>query len=233
MPTTNFRVFSGIFWQRRANQGPGPHDDEKGERRAERGYRHPRHALVASGLDSEGDDDEGDLQPLKENALEGGRHSEGVEPFAGGHAARAKLGKPLLVDCLLVVQRLEAGVPHYRLFQPLEAEEDEEQADDETQRFEGNVADEGSSQNSHDCRKCNDGKGRPGERAAPVDSDADDEHDGEGLHELDRGGKKRSDEHCPEMCDHDSHQSRRFPNDPTPATEANTSRAFAGQQFSI
>src|SRR4029077_5898675 len=78
--------------------------------------------------------DEGDLEALEEDALEGDREADPVDPGRGHRRLLAERRDLARVDCLLVVLRLPPAGAEDRLRQPLEAVDDEEAADEEAQR---------------------------------------------------------------------------------------------------
>ena len=78
----------------------------------------------ALAVQAEGDDDQPDLQPLQQRALVG--DEPGGEPVA-----LADLGLGFAKFGVLVVQRLQSGLPGDGLGEPADAEQQQEHADDE------------------------------------------------------------------------------------------------------
>jgi hypothetical protein len=98
-------------------------------------------------------------------------------------------GDLLLEDLFLVVKRLEAGAPQNRLAQPLQAEDQEQPTDDQSQGVDRQRRQPGAKD-----RRCSreDQHRSPGayERRAPASCRAHREHDRQGLDRLHRAGEK-------------------------------------------
>ncbi len=120
-PTVNFMRFSGTRASGARTAKPTPATRTRAATRSGRGERD--RALRAA----EREDDEHDLEPLEQDALE--REDEAVPVEAGALDVRRSLrvGELAREDRVLVVQRFEPARAEDRLPQPLQPE-DEEQA---------------------------------------------------------------------------------------------------------
>ena len=134
-PTANLIVFSGT--RARAARARAPRRPRRRTSAAPAAGRgEPETPLRAP----ERDHDEGDLEALEQHALERDRepvpvHPERARLFAAAAASLALRAK----DLLLVVQRLVAARAQDRLPQPLQPEAEQERADDEPERVDGQV----------------------------------------------------------------------------------------------
>ena len=125
-PTANFIVFSGTRERR-----PCEHTNDRDQRHCGLLPRRPAGSTPA--CSAERQDDERHLEPLQEHALE--REGEAVPIEPGALVTRSGFGlrSSSREDRVLVVQRLEAARAQDRLAQPLEAEDEQQRADDESQ----------------------------------------------------------------------------------------------------
>jgi hypothetical protein len=94
------------------------------------------------------------------------------------------------------VKRLVAARAQDRLAQPLQAEDEQERADDEPQRAERDHR-EGGSERDHDHGEHERRRSEPREGRAPAAGEAGGEDDRQRLHEFDAARKERGqDEEC-------------------------------------
>ena len=126
-----------------------------------------------------------------------------VKPYQSSPARCRRRGAPASCelareDRLLVVQRLEAAGAQDRLAQPLQAEGEQQRADDEAQGVDRDDA-SAPAERGDDHARARASRPRPGERGAPAARDADREHDRERLDELDRAREKRGCDQEPEV----------------------------------
>ncbi len=137
-------------------------------------------------LVAEGDHDEDDFQALEEHALEGEGEGVPVADAAPGLPGRGLGGGDLpQVRARLVVQGLVAGRPEHGLAQPLEAEDQQQRADDEAQAGQRQVADRGADRGG-DHGQDDERDGHALERGLPLPGDARGQDDGERLDGFDR-----------------------------------------------
>src|SRR5262249_47259322 len=133
---------------------------------------------------AEGEDDEHDLEPLEQHALE--REREPVPVHAGplhvfGTARLLELARE---DRILVMERLVAARAQDRLAQPLQPEDEQERTDDEAQRLDRDHR-ERRPERHDDDREHDRRRAEPCERGAPPARESRGEDDRERLHELD------------------------------------------------
>ena len=156
--------------ERRAHEHADDHDEHERAAGAERGEVDP--ALRAA----ERHDDERDLEPLEQDALEREREAVPVEAGALARLRGARLFELSREDRRLVVQRLVAARTQDRLAQPLEPEREQQRPDDEPQ---GRDRDEGERrpERRDDHRERDGRRSEPGERGAPAARDPGGEDD--------------------------------------------------------
>ena len=182
-PTLNFMRFSGTRASGARTAKPTTCDEDEGGNGSGRGERD--RALRAT----EREDDEHDLEPLEQHALE--REDEAVPVEAGPLDVRGALrvGELAREDRVLVVQRLEAARTEDRLPQPLQPEDEEQSADDEPQRVERNRGqrrpEHGRDRGERERRGAD-----SCERRAPAARERRGKHDRERLHHLDGAGEE-------------------------------------------
>ena len=164
----------------------GQHDHGRDERGTD-GDRH------VAGAEAERDHDEDDLDPLEEHALERDDEGEPVqaEPALGRRLPGGRRrGAELL---LLVVQALEAARAQHRLAQPLEAEDEHQPTDQQLERRLGQPRGQRVAGHGGEHREREQGRDDSGHRRAPPTGEADRQHDGQGLDQLDDGGDEDRD----------------------------------------
>ena len=175
--------------ERLVQREPGDEDDCPAGRRAcdRRGHR--------VRVQPEGDDDEDHLEAFEEDALETDDEAEPVEAglrLRTGAAGRLGL---LAEGLLLVVQRLQPRRAEDRLAQPLQAEDEQQAADDELEQALREPVDQRVARDAGHAREEHERADRAGDGRAPAARQAHREHDREGLDELDgRGEQGRSGE---------------------------------------
>ena len=119
-PTANFSVFSGTRSSGARTSDADDGDEHERDAGAERGE--PDAALRAA----EREDDERDLEPLEQHALEREREAVPVEARALLVPCGARLRQLAREDRRLVVQRLVAARAQDRLAQPLQPEHEQQ-----------------------------------------------------------------------------------------------------------
>ena len=149
-----------------------------------------RHADVAGGA-AEGHHDEGHLQALQEDALEGDGEAWPVHRRGCRLAGLPQRRHLRRVDRLLVVQRLEAGGAQDRLAQPLQAEDEQQRADHQAQRREGNERGHRRPEDRDQRRQGQHRRADPQQGAPPAAGHAGGEDDGQRLDHLHRRGEER------------------------------------------
>ena len=143
----------------------------------------------------ERDHDEDDLDALQEDAFEGDDEREPVEAIALLVARRSRGFRLLAELLLLVVHRLQPRGAEDRLAQPLEAEDEQQAADDELEQALREPVDQRVARDGGHAREEHERADRAGDGRAPAARQAHREHDREGLDELDgRGEQGRSGE---------------------------------------
>ncbi len=173
--------------ERRAHQGPDDHDDDERGSRRRRGE--PELPLGAA----EADDDERDLEPFEQDALERNRERVPVEPGPLVVRRGGSISPLREEDLFLVVQRLVAARSQDRLAQPLQPEAEQERAHHELEHLDGQELQRGT-ERGHDGGERDRRRGDPDERRAPAARDADREDDREGLDHLDRARQEGAEE---------------------------------------
>ena len=121
------RVF-GDGAERPVHEHPDASDEHERRRRA--GDRERERAFGAP----EGDDDEDDLEPFEQHALERERERVPIEPGALDRRRGERRRQLPAERGVLIVERLVAARPEDRLSKPLEPEDEQERADDKPQR---------------------------------------------------------------------------------------------------
>ena len=140
---------------------------------------------------AKGHDDERHFEAFEEDPLE--RDRERVPVVAGFGSSGLELGHLGPIDRILVVQSLQAAGSEDRLAQPLEPEEQEQRADDESQRVDRELRERRAEHGDDDRQGTERGSDAPPGRP-PSPSDADGEHDRHGLDHLDRAREERRDD---------------------------------------
>src|SRR5260221_11789054 len=97
---------------------------------------------------TEGEDDEGDLQPLEEDPFEGDRKGVAIEAGVS-LAGLAGGGGLLVVDAELIVQGLQSRCQEGPLAQPQNAKDQKQVADEEPDKTKGQKR-EGRGDEGHD-----------------------------------------------------------------------------------
>ena len=159
-------------------------DDDEGGDREDREQGPGRGERDVAGADAERQDDDHDLEPFEEHALE--RHDEG-EPVQAERllvSRRPGRGSLLGKDGGLVVHGLQPGGSEDRLAQPLEAEGEEQAADHQLeQRFGDQPKDRVAADDGHRGKDRQGGE-RADDRRAPASGQAHREHDRVRLDDL-------------------------------------------------
>ena len=145
-PTANLSVFSGTRASG-ARTAIADHGNEH-ERAGGAGRGQRDRALRAA----EGEHDEHDLESLEQHALERKREAVPVEAGALDLRGAARFGELLREERVLVVQRLVAAGAQDRLAQPLQAEDEQERADDEPQRLQRDRGERRPERGHDDCQ---------------------------------------------------------------------------------
>src|SRR5579883_832237 len=160
--------------------------------------------IIGVGLDAKGDDDKRHLQPFEQDALKGGQHPKRVQTCGGGFASGAHLCQMLFIDGFFIMQRLQASVAQDRFLQPFQTKENQQKADNKTERCQRDKHDERRPKGGNADSQCPNSSKRPGEGASPVDGNAHHQHNRKRLDEFNGGCQESSKNYRPDLCSHSS-----------------------------
>ncbi len=159
--------------QRRAEDDPDDQDDERREEGAE-------DRPVEAGS-AQRDHDEDDLQALEEDAVERGDRPHRVDPVLDQATMLEEVAPLRFEDGSLVVQRLEPARAKHGLVEPLEPEEQQEDADQGAGDRDRDDRRQRDSEDEDQADQRNGSEDQAQEGALPAFEKTDRQHDREGL----------------------------------------------------
>src|SRR5437588_2133883 len=200
MPTMNFSVFSGTFASGTRTSAPTRMTSRPAARAPSAAEAMPleRETALVAALSPKVITMNATSRPSSKTDLYDSRNPKrSKRDEETSTASRAEFSPFFLVNGLFVVARFQTGVAHDGVLQPLQPEEQQERADDRAKHVEWDPLHKRGPQRRDQQGERRRGGERAEQRASPVDGDADDQDDGEGLHELTGGGEKCGSSHNP------------------------------------